>query len=134
MLRAACLQQLLMHALAAQTRAHAPLRLPGCRERCHHIVYTSHRCCCCCCCLHLHLQPSRYPLPGDPSSSTLQGPLALPDAYGFPAGRSVFFDAAATAQLSGSLGCLRRLAVLRLAGVAGLPAALSRLSCLRELR
>jgi hypothetical protein len=75
----------------------------------------------------LVLQPSRWPSPGD-----LQSPL--PDLHGYPAGRSVFFDTAATGQLSGSLAGLRRLQVLRLAGLAWPPAALSGLSQLRELR
>jgi hypothetical protein len=75
----------------------------------------------------LLLQPSRWPAPGD-----LQNPL--PDLQGYPAGRCVFFDGAATAQLSASLGGLRRLQVLRLAGTACPPGALSSLSQLRELR
>jgi hypothetical protein len=73
------------------------------------------------------MQPSRWPSPGD-----LQSPL--PDLHGYPAGRSVFFDGPATAQMSTSLAGLRRLQVLRLAGLACPPAALSGLSQLKELR
>lgn len=58
----------------------------------------------------------------------------MPGLSGAPAGRPVYFDAFTTQQLSHSISKMRGLQVLRVAAPAALPAAVSGLTHLKELR